>query len=119
MHVINANSAHPDETPCSAASDLGLHCLPMSHLWDGLSQTNRIIHRRDFFKDVLAFFSLLRLLCLIWRIDIAIMCYHGLGTFTIILLIELMQFISTILPSFVSRLECLTDYTFRGLDTLD
>ena len=24
----------PDQTPRSAASDLGLHCLPMSLLWD-------------------------------------------------------------------------------------
>ena len=34
MPVINANSIDPDQTPRSAASDLGLHCLPMSHLWD-------------------------------------------------------------------------------------
>ena len=33
--VINANYADPDQTPRSAASDLGLHCLPMSLLWDG------------------------------------------------------------------------------------
>ena len=32
--VFNANSADPDQTQHSAASDLGLHCLPMSHLWD-------------------------------------------------------------------------------------
>ena len=32
--VLNANSVDPDQTPRSAASDLGLHCLPMSHLWD-------------------------------------------------------------------------------------
>ena len=25
-----ANSADPDQTPPDAASDLGLHCLPMS-----------------------------------------------------------------------------------------
>ena len=29
-----ANSEDPDQTPCSAASDLGLHCLPMSQKWD-------------------------------------------------------------------------------------
>ena len=28
--VFNANSAGPDQTPRNAASDLGLHCLPMS-----------------------------------------------------------------------------------------
>ena len=26
--VLFANSGHPDQTPRSAASDLGLHCLP-------------------------------------------------------------------------------------------
>ena len=30
--VRNANSVDPDQTPRSAASDLGLHCLPMSLL---------------------------------------------------------------------------------------
>ena len=34
MPVINANSVDPDQTQRSAASDLGLHCLQMSHLWD-------------------------------------------------------------------------------------
>ena len=29
-----ANSVDPDQMPHSAASDLGLHCLPMSLLWD-------------------------------------------------------------------------------------
>ena len=28
------NSVDQDQTPHSAASDLGLHCLPMSLLWD-------------------------------------------------------------------------------------
>ena len=31
---LNANSIDPDQTPHSAASDLGLYCLPMSLLWD-------------------------------------------------------------------------------------
>ena len=31
--VVNTNSVDPDQTPRSAASDLGLHCLPMSYLW--------------------------------------------------------------------------------------
>ena len=31
---FNANSVDPDQTPRSVASDLGLHYLPMSHLWD-------------------------------------------------------------------------------------
>ena len=28
-----ANSGEPDQTPRSAASDLGLHCLPITLLW--------------------------------------------------------------------------------------
>ena len=33
--VFNANSVDPDQTPRSAASDLGLHCLPVSlFIWD-------------------------------------------------------------------------------------
>ena len=31
---LNANNVDPDKTPRSAASDLGLYCLPMSLLWD-------------------------------------------------------------------------------------
>ena len=34
MPVVNANSVDPDQMPHSVASDLGLHCLPVSHLWD-------------------------------------------------------------------------------------
>ena len=30
IHVLNANNADPNQTPRSAAFDLGLHCLPMS-----------------------------------------------------------------------------------------
>ena len=33
MSNFNASSLEPDQTSCSAASDLGLHCLPMSLLW--------------------------------------------------------------------------------------
>ena len=29
VHVFYANSADPDQTPHSAACDLGLHCLPV------------------------------------------------------------------------------------------
>ena len=32
--ILNANSVDPDQTPHSAASDLGLHCLPVSLFWD-------------------------------------------------------------------------------------
>ena len=34
MSVINANSVDADQTPRLAASDLGLHCLTMSHFWE-------------------------------------------------------------------------------------
>ena len=34
IHRFNSNSADPDQIPHSAASDLGLHCFPMSHLLD-------------------------------------------------------------------------------------
>ena len=34
MPVLNANSVDPDQTPRFVASDQGLHCLPMSLLWD-------------------------------------------------------------------------------------
>ena len=33
-NVFNANSVDPDQMPHSAVSDLGLHCLPLSLLWD-------------------------------------------------------------------------------------
>ena len=32
--ILHANIVDPDQTPHSAASDLGLHCLPKSLLWD-------------------------------------------------------------------------------------
>ena len=32
--IMQANSGDPDQTPHSVASDLGLHCLPMSHKKD-------------------------------------------------------------------------------------
>ena len=34
MPAVNSNSVDPDQMPPSAASDQGLHCLQMSHLWD-------------------------------------------------------------------------------------
>ena len=33
MLELFANSGDPDQTPHSAASDLGLHCLPITLLW--------------------------------------------------------------------------------------
>ena len=34
MGIAKFNSLDPDQKPRSAASDLGLHCIPMSPLWD-------------------------------------------------------------------------------------
>ena len=34
MKIMQANSGDPDQTLHSVASDLGLHCLPMSHKKD-------------------------------------------------------------------------------------
>ena len=33
MAKLFANSGDPDQTPCPAASDLGLHCLLSTLLW--------------------------------------------------------------------------------------
>ena len=41
--VFNANSVEPDQTPRSAASDLGLHYLPMSLLWDTKHKWDKIL----------------------------------------------------------------------------
>ena len=44
MSELNANNVDPDQTPRSVASDLGLHCLPMSLLWDSrLKLVNRSV----------------------------------------------------------------------------
>ena len=32
MVDLFANRGDPDQTPCAAASDLGLHCLPITRL---------------------------------------------------------------------------------------
>ena len=34
INILQANSGDPDQTLCPAASDLVLHCLPMSHKKD-------------------------------------------------------------------------------------
>ena len=34
IHVSTVNSVYPDQPPRSAASDFGLHCLPMCLLLD-------------------------------------------------------------------------------------
>ena len=40
MPVVNANSVDPDQMSHSAAFDLGLHCLPVSLLWDARHNQN-------------------------------------------------------------------------------
>ena len=46
-----ANSGDPDQTPGSAASDLGLHCLPMSQngMLDLYGLNSRLISKQDLF----------------------------------------------------------------------
>ena len=44
MLIVNANSVDSDQMPRSGASDLGLHCLPMSHLWDARHKWVKRIH---------------------------------------------------------------------------
>ena len=34
MAKLFANSGDPDQTPHSVSSDVGLHCLPITLLWD-------------------------------------------------------------------------------------
>ena len=46
-HLFNANSADHDQTPF-AASDLGLHCLPMSYLWIARQSKKSIYHAQTF-----------------------------------------------------------------------
>ena len=36
IHILQANSGHPDQAPRSAAADLGLDCLLISHKKDAL-----------------------------------------------------------------------------------
>ena len=43
-----ANSEYPDQKPRSAASDLGLHCLPMSQKWDA-----RLIWVNDLYNIIM------------------------------------------------------------------
>ena len=47
--VFNANSVDPDQTPRSAASDLGLYCLSISHLWDARHKMVNVSKKADCF----------------------------------------------------------------------
>ena len=46
--INNANSIDPDQTPRPAASDLGLHYLPMSHLWNARLKWVNVTYRYYF-----------------------------------------------------------------------
>ena len=45
MPVVIANSRDPDQTWYSVASDLGLHCLSVSHLGDARHKWVKVIDR--------------------------------------------------------------------------
>ena len=53
---LNVNIVDPDQTPRSAASDLGLHCLAVSLLWDARLNWVKIIND-DIFKDNRYFYT--------------------------------------------------------------
>ena len=49
FHFLLANSGDPDQTQRSAASDLGLHCLPTSHKRTlGLYGLTRVVCLREY-----------------------------------------------------------------------
>ena len=54
--LLQANSGEPDQTPLFAASDLFLHCLPMSHKKDArLIQVRlRSVYRIFFLNNVIS-----------------------------------------------------------------
>ena len=52
ISIVNDNSVDPDQTPHFAASDLGLHCLPMPLLWDaGHKWVNRV-RKKKYFRSI-------------------------------------------------------------------
>ena len=57
MVKLFANSGDPDQTPHSAASDLGLHCLPITHLWVSRLQWVKLcsVSRHVFIDDIYKF----------------------------------------------------------------
>ena len=46
MAKLFANSEDPDQTPHYAASDLGLHCLPITPLYNGIMTMKEITYIR-------------------------------------------------------------------------
>ena len=55
LPVFNANSVDPDKTPRSAASNLGLHCLLMSH---GMLGLNGLVNKKGLFVFFVCVFFL-------------------------------------------------------------
>ena len=53
MAEVFANSKDPDQTPRSAASDLGLHCLQITLL--GVSRLQRVDRKKMFFFVLFVF----------------------------------------------------------------
>ena len=56
MLELFVNSIDPDQMPCSAASDLGLHCLPVTHL--GISSL-QWVKKKIYDKKCLIFVSVI------------------------------------------------------------
>ena len=52
QQLLFANSEEPDQTPCFAASDLVLHCLPLSHKKDA-----RLIWVNDIYTSSSLYFE--------------------------------------------------------------
>ena len=50
LPVLNANSVNPDQASRSAASDLGLHCLPTPFLWDTRHKWVKQVHFTTYIK---------------------------------------------------------------------
>ena len=71
--VFNANSVNPDQTPQNAASDLGLHCLPMSLLWDARHKWINLLTVGDiskcsyFSQKWVNAYSVYRLVCVLFH----------------------------------------------------
>ena len=54
IEFMLANRGDPDQTPCSRASDLGLHCLPLPPLWKWVKPKkieNKTIHNLFYLLD--------------------------------------------------------------------
>ena len=55
MAKVFANSRDPDQTPRAAASDMGLHCLPITLLRVSRQQWVKILYRHVFCRNKIYF----------------------------------------------------------------